>query len=616
MGDAEEHRLAYRPEIDGLRAIAVLAVIVNHAVPSWLPGGYQGVDLFFVISGYLITGILLKDLAAGRFSILQFYERRVRRIIPALMLVMLLCIPFAAWLDLPDGLENFGQSLVATSFFANNILLMLTSGYFELEAGFKPLLHTWSLGVEEQYYLLVPLLMWGAWRIGKARGVAIAIAAVTVTGMIFGWLTLHHAWLWNFFMITSRAWELGAGALAVLAEPRLRASVPKGTAQGLAALGLVMAVVALPFDRGQNGPALFALIPVTGMCLMLMFGSTGGPAGQLLTLPPLVWIGLVSYSAYLFHQPIFAFTRLVRLEPPPAWLMLALIVPVFLLAWLSWRFVEQPFRDRRRIGTRALLAGWGAATLVVVGAGLTFHLTSGFYGNWPELAVPGTGYGHGANIAYNLGPERFRDLKLPDTKTGSRVLVIGNSFGRDFINAGLESGNLDPNAISLEEYGDCGRLPPPALENVKRADFIILATQFMVPQVPCIVRRVANLRRMTSVPVVVIGRKSFGWNNNAVMFLPAAERASVRVKPIDEAVEANDAARRALPPANYVDVIALIGDAQGRVPVFTPDNKFISQDARHLTQPGAAYLGPILFRHPLLAPIAAAVHAKAAPAKP
>jgi hypothetical protein len=327
-------------------------------------------------------------------------------------------------------------------------------------------------------------------------------------------------------------------------------------------------------------------------------------------LPPLVWLGLISYSAYLFHQPIFAFTRIVSLEKPEPALMLALIVPILALAWLSWRFVEQPFRDRRRVGTRTLLILCGAASLVVVSAGLVFDRTSGFYSNWPELAEPGMGYRHRANIAYNLEPERFRGVKLPDTRYRVRVLVIGNSFGRDFINMGLESGNLDPQALSIEEYGDCGRLPRTVLENVARADFIVLATQFKVKDVPCIVRRLAHLQHLTSVPVVIIGRKSFGWNNNAIMLLPRSERASVHVKPIDEAVEANAAARQALPPANYLDMLALLGDAQGRVPVFTPDQKFISQDSRHLTPAGARYLGPILFRHPALAPLAAAVRAK------
>lgn len=601
--------LAYRPEIDGLRAIAVLAVIVNHAAPGLLPGGLRGVDLFFVISGYLITRILLKDLQRGSFSIARFYERRVRRIIPALMLVMLLSIPAAVLLDLPDDLENFGQSLIATTFFANNILLMVTSGYFELEANFKPLLHTWSLGVEEQFYLIVPLLMWGAWRLGKARGVAIGIAALAVPSLLFCLWATRHAPVFNFFMILSRGWELGAGALVVLAEPRLRLLAGKA-GPALAALGLLLATGQLLLHAPSAAPGLLTLVPVAGICLVLALGDTRGPAGWLLTRPPLTGIGLISYSAYLFHQPIYAFVRLASLEEPRAALMLALIVPILALAWLSWRFVERPFRDRRRTGTRTLLILCGAASLVVVGTGAAFYLTSGFYRNWPQLTVPGVTYTRGANIAYNLAPERFAGLPLPDTHERVRVLVIGNSFARDFINMGLESGNLDPQALSLADLGDCRRLPPPVFENAARADFIVMSTRFPAEQVPCIVRRIDNLRRVTSVPIIVIGHKSFGRNNNAVMLLPSATRLTWHVKPTDEAIAANEAAKRALPAGSYVDVIGMIGDAAGKVPVFTPDDKFISQDREHLTQPGARWLGPILFRHPALAAVATAVHAK------
>ncbi|MEZ0244667.1 MAG: acyltransferase family protein, partial [Sphingomonas sp.] len=214
--------IAYRPEIDGLRAIAVIVVILFHGMVPGFRAGYIGVDMFFVVSGYLITGILVTELAEGRFSILRFYERRIRRIIPALMLVMLLSIPFALWLMLPDDLENFGQSLIGTTFFANNILLLITTGYFGIEVQFKPLMHTWSLGVEEQYYLLVPLMMWVAWRLGKVRGVFIGIAAVTIVSFLACLVLARLSTRADFLLIFSRGWELGAGSLAMLIEPRIR----------------------------------------------------------------------------------------------------------------------------------------------------------------------------------------------------------------------------------------------------------------------------------------------------------------------------------------------------------------------------------------------------------
>ena len=592
-------RIAYRPEIDGLRAVAVMAVILYHAGMPGFSAGFLGVDLFFVVSGYLITGILAADLAEGRFSIARFYERRLRRIIPALMLVMLLCLPLAYWLMLPDDLENFGQSLVATTAFANNMLLMLTSGYFGIEVQFKPLMHTWSLGVEEQYYLAVPLLMWAAWRFGKARGLLIGMAAVTALSFA-ACLALHRADpVYNFFLIASRGWELGAGGLAMLLEPRIRPLAGKAAAAGLALAGLLLAAVPILAFRDSAAPGLATLIPVTGVCLLLLFGGTRDPVGRLLSSPPFVGIGLISYSAYLFHQPIFAFARLASLEEPRLRVMLALLAPILLCAWLSWRFVEQPCRDRARVSTPAVLIGSGVAALVVLAAGLTFHFASGFYRNWPELADGSAG--RNANIAYNMAPDRFRQVSLPETADKVRVLVIGNSFGRDFINMALETGRMGNHILAFREADDCEKLSDEVVAQAASADFIILSGRFKPSHVSCVTRRVRRLGGLSHARIIVIGRKSFGYNNNAVMRLPPERRWDWRVAPLPEAARANAAARAALPPGTYVDMIAMLSDAQGRVRVFTPNHKFISQDREHLTRPGAIYVGGMIFRHPALA---------------
>ncbi|MCW3848193.1 acyltransferase [Sphingomonas sp. LB-2] len=610
MTGAARSGLAYRPEIDGLRAIAVVAVILCHAKIPGFRTGFLGVDLFFVISGYLITGVLAADLAQGRFSILRFYERRIRRIIPALMLVMLLCIPFAVWLMLPDDLENFGQSLVGTTLFANNILLFLTSGYFEMEVQFKPLMHSWSLGVEEQYYLVVPLLMGLAWRLGKARGLLIGVVAVTALSFAACLFLARAAPVADFFLIVSRGWELGAGALAMLLEPRIRPLADRRTAARLALAGLALAVIPLVLPVTNLSPDARTLVPVLGVCLILLFGGQAGPAGKLLSSRPFVAVGLMSYSAYLFQQPVFAFVRIVSLDEPAHALMAALIVPIFVCAWASWRFVEQPCRDRNRVSTRALLAGSAAAALVVLAAGLTFHFTSGFYRNWPELA--GGESGRSANIAYNESARRFTKVQLPEAGGKVRLLVIGDSFAADFINMANETGRVGGYVIKLAPIAVCARLKPGLVEQAHRADFIVLAYRFKPKDVRCIVQRVTRLQGETSAKIIIIGRKSFGYNNNAVMQLPESQRWTWRVAPQPEALEANEAARRALPSTLYVDVIGMLADAQGRVPVFTPDRKFISQDREHLTRPGAIYVGGILFRHPALAALLAAGNPKPA----
>ena len=205
--------MKYRPEIDGLRALAVLPVILFHSGFEWFSGGFVGVDIFFVISGYLITLILIEDIDNKRFSIASFYERRARRILPALFFVMIMCIPFAWMWMLPDALENFGQSLVSTSLFSNNFLLMQTAGYWDLASEYKPLLHTWSLAVEEQYYILFPIFLIFAWHLGRNKvfWLVLFIAVISFIFAEYGWRKGSYS---HFYNPISRVWELLAGSIA------------------------------------------------------------------------------------------------------------------------------------------------------------------------------------------------------------------------------------------------------------------------------------------------------------------------------------------------------------------------------------------------------------------
>lgn len=602
-GERAAHRIGYRPEVDGLRCIAVMSVIFYHAGLTFVPAGFLGVDIFFVISGYLITNILFADLEKDRFSIIRFYERRIRRIVPALMLVIFLSIAAAYLLMIPDDLENFGQSVVATILFSNNILLFLTSGYFELSTEFKPLMHTWSLGVEEHYYIVVPIIMWALHRVGGRRATVIGIAVVTIASFLFS-LWAAHAWpTGNFFLLPSRAWELGAGGLVALNEPYLRRRFPLGATAtagagiaGLAMIVLPMLLIA-PTTPLPDWPTL---VPVLGTCLVMLLSTGRDPAGRLLSSSPFVGIGLISYSAYLFHQPLFAFARIASLEEPGTALMVSLIPVTLLCAWLSWRWVEQPFRSKAV--RRPLLFGAAAASSAVgLALGLNFHLTSGFYSRWPELAGRDAGFSAGQNIAYNTGPDRYAGQPLPAGGGRLNILVIGDSFARDFINMGMETGALAGRNLSLASLGDCpAALPDSVMENVRRADLIVLSSAFDVERVDCIRQRVGRLRQATRVRLVVIGTKSFGWNNNAIMLLDPDTRYAYRPLPTDDVRRANEAARRTLPPDVYVDVLAMLSDGEGRVPAFTPERLFISQDRAHLTQAGARYVGAMLFHHPLL----------------
>ncbi|WML90713.1 acyltransferase [Thiothrix lacustris] len=375
--------MIYRKEIDGLRALAVIPVILFHAGFAAVSGGFVGVDVFFVISGYLITSIILEELAAGRFTVAGFYERRARRILPALFFVLLACLPLAWWLLLPAEMVDFGKSMAAVAVFASNILFWLQTDYFAATAEQIPLLHTWSLAVEEQYYLVFPLFMLLAWGLGK-RWLVGLISLVALLSL--GW----SEWLWrgsveaNFYLIPSRAWELMLGALAAFylqnkASPQgMLAQV--GSLGGLALLGYAVFF----FHDGIPFPSLYALVPTVGALLLIVAATPATWVGKLLASPPLVGIGLISYSAYLWHQPLFVFARMQALDEPSTAFMAGLSVLTLVLAWFSWRFVEKPFRDRSRFTRTQIFSGAVIGSLLFIALGAALVLTDGLASRFAE----------------------------------------------------------------------------------------------------------------------------------------------------------------------------------------------------------------------------------------
>ena len=365
--------MKYRPEINGLRSIAVVPVILFHAGFTIFSGGYIGVDVFFVISGFLITNIIISELEQGQFSVIGFYERRARRILPALFLVMLSCIPFAWLWMLPSQLKGFGQSLVAVSVFASNVLFWLQSGYFEAASELKPLLHTWSLAVEEQYYLLFPLLLIIIWRIGRRRVLYIVIALTIISLLLSEWAAQNKPPA-NFYLSPTRAWELLAGSICAF----LQFGKDQKRNNILSVLGLTLIVFSIfAFDHNTPFPSVFALAPVVGTSLIIMYGSSGTLVATLLSTKPLVGIGLISYSAYLWHQPLFAFARIRSLNEPSPNLMAGLVIMAMVLAWISWRFVEKPFRDRTRTTNFQIFFGGVSVSIALISVGTVLHLNNG-----------------------------------------------------------------------------------------------------------------------------------------------------------------------------------------------------------------------------------------------
>ena len=366
--------LKYRPEIDGLRAIAVVPVVLFHAGFHVFSGGYVGVDVFLVISGYLITGILLSDIDRQRFSIARFYERRARRILPALFCVLLACLPFAWFAMLPDELARFGRSMLAVIGFVSNVTFWLEEGYFSSASELKPLLHTWSLAVEEQFYIVFPLLLF-VLRKASRRTLTVLIAIAALISFAVCEMAAYRYQLANFYLAPTRAWELLAGSLCAC----LGWQGHRRGAGLLALAGLAMILVSIfLLDGTVVFPSHWALLPVVGTMLLILFARAESGAGRLLAMTPLVGIGLISYSLYLWHQPIFAFARLFASGPLSQATMLGLALLAGVLAALSWRFVEQPFRRRDGVGAakRALPLALGLSA-VLAGLGAWLWLAKG-----------------------------------------------------------------------------------------------------------------------------------------------------------------------------------------------------------------------------------------------
>jgi peptidoglycan/LPS O-acetylase OafA/YrhL len=336
--------MKYRREIDGLRAVAVVPVIFHHAGFSAFQGGFVGVDVFFVISGYLITSIILNDIEGGQFSIVRFYERRARRILPALFFAVLIFLPLAWQWMLPSQLLGFAKSAVAVSLFVSNIYFWRESGgYFAPAAEEELLLHTWSLAIEEQFYILFPILILLIWPFGRRLVFAIVLAVAVISLGLADWASRNEPNA-NFFLLPTRVWELLVGSLTAifLRHGKVRqANLP-------AAFGLLLiAASVVLYDDITPFPSLYALAPVCGTALFILYGGERTISGRFLGNWIFVGLGLLSYSAYLLHQPLFALLRIRLAVDPGMGLMLSMAVLTFVLAYFSWRFIEQPFRGPR-----------------------------------------------------------------------------------------------------------------------------------------------------------------------------------------------------------------------------------------------------------------------------
>jgi len=370
----------YRSEIDGLRAVAVLPVLLFHAGLPFFAGGYVGVDVFFVISGYLITGIIASEMGEGRFSVIAFYERRIRRIIPCLTAVIGLCLAAAAILFLPEDFMSLSKSAIATVLFSSNILFWRQSWYFNAQMDLIPLLHTWSLAVEEQFYILFPPALALLHRFGRSRLIAIIAAMAAVSFLLNIW-SLPRSPSFAFYMAPTRAWELLLGSLIALGFiPPLKSRILR---EGLALLGIALIAFAVClFSARTPFPGYHALVPVLGAALVI-YASHDTTCGRILSLSPVVFIGLISYSLYLWHWPIMVFARYYLIDELSGWNVVSVLLLSFCVAILSWRYIEMPFRRKGIVNRRFVFSAAPVAMIFLIAAGLAGVVSKGWVSRVP-----------------------------------------------------------------------------------------------------------------------------------------------------------------------------------------------------------------------------------------
>ncbi|MCA0035391.1 acyltransferase family protein [Mesorhizobium sp. B263B2A] len=608
----------YRRDIDGLRAIAVLPVVLFHFGVSAIPGGFTGVDIFFVISGYLISGSLLDDLERGQFSIGRFYWRRARRILPALTFVIVLASIAAWFILLPTDLHEFSLSVIAASTFWSNIYFWKTTNYFSIDAALRPLLHTWSLSVEEQYYIFAPILVYLIYRYASKRWLTILLP-IAIGSFAVAVMATTLAPTAGFYLLPTRVWELALGAMLMLKRPPALASRLAMELIGLAGFVLVAAGF-LTISESDPFPGYNALLPCVGTALLIYAGTdragAKGPAPiatRVLRFAPLVWVGLISYSLYLVHWPINSFVHYLSLRAIGVPTIVAMTVGSFALATFSWKYVEQPFRQKRAFTAPLPIFAFSATAIALLCVvGLTGVLGNGFPQRFPDFSTERIRVGDWRNgVCFNEGGTRIETWNLADcTRTegfATNVLLWGDSFAAHYV-SGLEANaqKVQANVIQYTYAGcppdlsyfsyarpACTRFNERALSIIRDANIqaVILSgrwSDYQIRGFDGLQKTIDRLREM-GVKVYVIGQSpEFVADVQKIAFFATREHATNTSWPMAMDPDIN---KRVLPfvkGADFIDPLAYLCDAAGCSYADAGTRQFLYFDYGHFSTAGAA----------------------------
>lgn len=637
---------AYRADIDGLRALAVIAVIAFHAFPRKLPGGFIGVDVFFVISGYLITGIILNSLINGKFSISEFYSRRIRRIFPALALVLIGTL-FMGWAILSNlEYSQLGSHTVAGASFIANFVFWGEAGYFDRTASEKPLLHLWSLGVEEQFYIVWPLLVWAMWRTG--RRFALTFILLGVISFLMSLYQTSVSPSAAFFSPLTRFWELLVGGYLATSEAKMgglssvrphstgenreiaKASGPHSavTSNWMSAIGLALIIFPMVTINGQSKfPGWWAGLPVAGTYLMLRAGKQSWIGSQLLSNPVMVWLGLISFPLYLWHWPLLSFAHFFFPTQLSKWVTVSAVAISLLLAWLTYVLLELPLRRWSTTRNRVAALSFTMVSIAVCGAAL--WKSGGAPGRFPGTVDELASFRYDYRADYREGScflrsdqtaSEFQSCVEPATaETKNLILLWGDSHAAHLY-LGLRTNLGAENRIAQRTSHGC----PPFIDYVSiqrkgcvdtnaeilkwaainKPDVILIAAQWALKDPRLLTPTIDALRRLPKSPRILVVGPVPTWSGGLPRILLASARKTpsqvsvperLNVSSIAESYNTESALKDHLKSLNveYISILNILCN-KDRECLTRTDYKNASLtawDEAHLTAAGSNYVG-------------------------
>jgi peptidoglycan/LPS O-acetylase OafA/YrhL len=601
----------------------VISVILFHSGFEIFSGGFVGVDVFFVISGYLIATMIESERANRGFSVTDFYKRRARRILPALIVLLLICIPISFVNLLPYHLKDLSQSLVAIGLLSSNFLYWWKSGYFEPAAELKPFLHTWSLAIEQQFYIIFPIILILAGRIRTNR--VFIISLISFASLIVCILSTYNHPNAAFYLMPSRFWELSLGALIALHAPRKEKTFLASTlVQEVSAIfGFTLVIFAIfQFDKSMQFPGFYSIVPTLGTCLIIANTNSHG-MNRILSNKLLVGVGLISYSLYLWHYPLLSFQRHSGVSDPTNYSKVVTGVVVLIVSYCSWKYIELPFR-KMQVSTNLTRIFYSSGIAIIIMFGIIGHYTDGYIFRFNvsdqkliQQVIAGDSYVRSGNR---------HDFFEKSSGGKKKILIMGDSFGHDLLNAVTESqlrfkadfvfqpipcGQL---FVEFEEFmsmtrdGKKSRCNPSEWsgnfysEEMKalmaEADQVWLSSWWQYWQLAAISKSLSNLETEFGQKFIIFGSKNFGrMDISNLLSIKQADRIEQRNKFSTEHIETNDQMIKILSTDIFIDVSFMLCGSKVDCQLFDENLNLLSHDGGHLTVDGARYLGQRLMKN-------------------